>query len=259
MAQGIGTRFDWSGYLLGFALGGFFDGILLHQILQWHHLLSAIDGADIRFQIAADGYFHALMYIIAAIGLWLLWTAHRSAGHHTGRRLLAAILIGFGGWHAVDAVLSHWLIGIHRIRMDSDRPLLWDLLWLGLFGLIPLLAGLLMRKGQGGGGARRPVLRAVVSMLATLLVIGAGAQALRPVAGSDFTAVLFRPGTSPQTVFAAIAAADGQLVWADRTGELVVIRMGGGRSGWSLFRHGAILVSGAGLPAGCLSYLRTNA
>lgn len=27
-----------AGGLLGFALGGFFDGILLHQVLQWHHL-----------------------------------------------------------------------------------------------------------------------------------------------------------------------------------------------------------------------------
>lgn len=24
---------------MSFALGGFFDGVLLHQILQWHHLL----------------------------------------------------------------------------------------------------------------------------------------------------------------------------------------------------------------------------
>lgn len=26
----------WPGWLLGFALGGFFDGILLHQLLQWN-------------------------------------------------------------------------------------------------------------------------------------------------------------------------------------------------------------------------------
>jgi uncharacterized membrane protein len=26
--------------VLGFGLGGFFDGIILHQVLQWHHLLS---------------------------------------------------------------------------------------------------------------------------------------------------------------------------------------------------------------------------
>src|SRR5687768_8252330 len=37
--------FRW-GAVLGFALGGFFDGILLHQILQWHHLLSLVPGID---------------------------------------------------------------------------------------------------------------------------------------------------------------------------------------------------------------------
>ena len=30
-----------AGLLLGIGLGGFVDGIVLHQILQWHHLLSS--------------------------------------------------------------------------------------------------------------------------------------------------------------------------------------------------------------------------
>src|SRR3954447_23051246 len=29
------------GLLLGIGLGGFVDGILLHQILQWHHMLTS--------------------------------------------------------------------------------------------------------------------------------------------------------------------------------------------------------------------------
>ena len=68
-----------AGGLLGFALGGFFDGILLHQILQWHHLLSAIDPANARMQVMADGFFHALMYVLALAGLWLLWRLARRA------------------------------------------------------------------------------------------------------------------------------------------------------------------------------------
>lgn len=45
---------------LGFALSGFFDGILLHQILQWHHLLSLVEGVgDLAAQVMWDGYFHA--------------------------------------------------------------------------------------------------------------------------------------------------------------------------------------------------------
>ena len=79
-------RFRWSSYLLGFALGGFFDGILLHQILQWHHLLSTINSDDVRFQVAADGYFHVVMYVIAAAGLWMLVTSRHISPHPDGQQ-----------------------------------------------------------------------------------------------------------------------------------------------------------------------------
>jgi uncharacterized membrane protein len=193
-------RYRWSGYLLGFALGGFFDGILLHQILQWHHLLSAINSDDLRFQVAADGYFHALMYVIAAVGLWMLWASRNAPDRPSGRLLFASILIGFGAWHVVDGIASHWVLGIHRIRMDSGNSLVWDLLWFGVFGILPLAVGWLMRR-----------------------------------TGDD----------------------DGRLVWADASGELVVIRIADGQLRLKLFRQGAILVSGSGLPAGCFDYLRT--
>ena len=62
--------------IIGVGLSGFFDGILLHQVLQWHHLLSLVPGEpfrDIGTQILADGLFHVLMYLVTAVGLWLLW------------------------------------------------------------------------------------------------------------------------------------------------------------------------------------------
>ncbi len=45
--QADGDRFNSSahflaaGVVLGLGLGGLVDGILLHQILQWHHMLSS--------------------------------------------------------------------------------------------------------------------------------------------------------------------------------------------------------------------------
>jgi uncharacterized membrane protein len=30
-----------AGIFLGPGLGGFFDGIILHQVLQWHHMLTS--------------------------------------------------------------------------------------------------------------------------------------------------------------------------------------------------------------------------
>ena len=75
-----GTRPTLAAGVLGFALGGFFDGILLHQVLQWHHFLSLVPGEslrDIRAQILADGMFHVAVYIITAIGLWMLFAGRR--------------------------------------------------------------------------------------------------------------------------------------------------------------------------------------
>ena len=233
-------RFSWAGFLLGFSLGGFFDGILLHQILQWHHLLSAVNGADIRFQVAADGYFHALMYVIAAVGLWLLWR-ERERG-----RVLPWLLIGFGAWHMVDALLSHWITGIHRIRMDSDNPLFWDVLWLVVFGLVPLALGWMMRRGGHMPPAIAPCLAAVV--------LGAGAWAAQPPKDSPFTTVLFAPGTSSTEAMNAVAGVGGRIAWTDTTGQLVVFE--GGAGGIELIGRGAILVSGVGLPAGCYGWAR---
>ncbi|MBF9197595.1 DUF2243 domain-containing protein [Microvirga sp. BT290] len=246
----------WPGYVLGFALGGFFDGILLHQILQWHHLLSAINGDDIRFQVAADGYFHALMYVIAAMGLWMLWASGRNPVGMSGRLLLAGILIGFGVWHIVDAVLSHWLLGIHRIRMDSSSPLFWDLLWLGLFGLVPVILGWIMRgsTGDGSGAVRSPN---QARTLVSLLIFGMGAMGIWPLRGDEFTTVMFLPGTGQEYAIKSLASVDAQMVWMDGSGEIAVVTLPDGQSGWKLFWHGAILVTGAGLPAGCLNNLRT--
>ncbi|WP_377032864.1 hypothetical protein [Microvirga sp. GCM10011540] len=82
-------------------------------------------------------------------------------------------------------------------------------------------------------------------------------MALWPPQGNEFTTVLFAPGTSQGHIFEAIAAVDGELVWADGSGELVVVRMPEEQSGLTLFRRGAILVSGAGLPPGCFNYVKT--
>lgn len=53
-----------AGFLLGLGLGGFFDGIVLHQVLQWHHMLSSAGYppdtlANLEANTFFDGLFHA--------------------------------------------------------------------------------------------------------------------------------------------------------------------------------------------------------
>jgi len=245
------TRWIVWGAVLGFALGGFFDGILLHQILQWHHLLSLVPGVDtLRSQVLWDGYFHALMYLVAIAGLWGLWRNGSHGEEHKRSDLLGAVLVGFGLWHIVDAVLSHWLLGIHRIKLDSPNPLAWDLIWLAAFGVLPLVVGwgLLRRRQQKAstaGNAYRSLL------VAGLVATGMAAASLTPPPEQEFTTVVFAPGTRPATVMNAIVASESRLVWSDPAMSVIVVDS---PAKWEWYRRGALLVSGAALPSGCFNW-----
>jgi uncharacterized membrane protein len=250
------SRLRLSGYALGFALGGFFDGILLHQILQWHHLLSGLQGktfSDLRLQILADGLFHALMYVIAVAGFWLLWRARREFAEDGGApSLLAASFIGFGTWHIVDGILSHWILGLHRIKMDSESPLIFDLVWFFGFGLLPLLLGFWTRGGRSGW-PRRSTAVAILSGL----VLGGGAWNLLPAPGGSQLIVWFQPGTTPAQVFAAAADVSANVVWSDASGQLWAFDLPTRTRAGRLYRHGAMLVGASFLP-GCLSWSRAR-
>ena len=245
--------FRWAGYLLGFAFGGFFDGILLHQILQWHHLLSGLDSpslADIRVQVLADGLFHLVMYAVAGAGLWMLWRTRREFGGDGADRLLfGTFLVGFGVWHIVDAVLNHWILGLHHIRMDSDDPLFWDMVAFA-FGIAVTAAGwLILRKSRtGGGGGGRGALAASVLAVAVMV---AGPVALLPPAGISTVTALFPPGTAPGTVLAAAASVDSRVI-AGADGVWIIDVPDRARA-LGLYREGAVHVGGSLFPIGCFS------
>jgi uncharacterized membrane protein len=245
------ARTKWSA-VLGFALGGFFDGILLHQILQWHHLLSLVPGAgSLRMQVVWDGYFHALMYALAALALWRLWRTRNEPSAAGG--LVGTVLVGFGLWHAIDAVASHWVLGIHRIRIDSAQPLLWDLAWLAVFGIVPAVLGWwTLRRSREG--ERMPASTRTM-LLAGLLVAGAAAWSLPGSGDRRFTAIAFAPGVSPAQVLASVRAADARVAWADAAMSVVVVEVAPKRR-WRFYRHGALLVTGWLLPDGCLAWSR---
>lgn len=245
-------RTIWPAATLGFALSGFFDGILLHQILQWHHLLSLVPGVDdIRQQVLWDGWFHAAMYIIAVVGLIGLWRTRRDL---VPFRVGGWLLIGFGTWHVIDAVLSHWLLGIHRIKLDSAYPLLWDLGWLAAFGVLPLLAGMRLLRQDGGGPGRSGGGARVVAGLA-LLAMFAGGWALQPPPGLPSTVVVFSRSLHPDEMIARLANTGAKVLWAETDARVAIVDLPPG-SGWQLYRDGALLVAGSGLPAGCFAWTR---
>ena len=68
-----------AGTLIGAGMGGFVDGIMLHQILQWHNMISNLLPPDtmetMKVNMVWDGAFHALVWIVALVGILMLWAA----------------------------------------------------------------------------------------------------------------------------------------------------------------------------------------
>lgn len=272
-----GRMARWGAGWLGFALGGFFDGILLHQILQWHHLLSAVrsdgSGLDLRTQVLADGLFHALMYAIAALGLMLHLRGVRGGAERRGTptAFASSFFTGFGLWHVADALLSHWLLGLHRIRMDVAEPLAWDVGWLLVFGLLPLAVGWVLKRRQQVSGRsdlrvsapRSASGRSLPGLLPWLLITAtlvAGWQAQRPPRPVDGrptpVAVVLRPGAPAAPLLQAAARADARIVWVDADQAVWLLLPPPGADLRKLYRHGALYVAGAMLAAGCAAWMR---
>lgn len=149
-------RFTAAGLLLGLGLGGFVDGIVLHQILQWHHMLTDYgEHADFpRTTVPSleentlwDGLFHAATWVFVVAGVFLLWRA-LSAGHRlTWRTLAGLLLVGWGLFNLVEGVVDHHLLSVHHVRDDVSDPLPWDVGFLA-FGALLVVAGLALRRSD---------------------------------------------------------------------------------------------------------------
>lgn len=140
--------------VLGVGLGAFFDGIVLHQILQWHHFASNWSPAEQtmrwEFNTYWDGVFHSFAYVLVAVGLFLLWRASRRAGGMwSGRRLAGALLIGWGGFNLFDGVFNHLILGVHHVNERVDRAQ-WPIYDAGfiIWGAAMLLVGVLLLRGR---------------------------------------------------------------------------------------------------------------
>jgi uncharacterized membrane protein len=138
-----------AGLLLGIGLGGFFDGIVLHQILQWHHMLSSDHAypvttvAGLKVNTLWDGLFHATTYVVTLAGLALLWRATRLPHPAWSTTLLVGLLLmGWGTFNLVEGVVDHEILGIHHVNETVPRAQwgAWDLGFL-LWGAAMVLVG----------------------------------------------------------------------------------------------------------------------
>ncbi|QKK33715.1 DUF2243 domain-containing protein (plasmid) [Rhizobium indicum] len=120
--------------LFGVGLGGFFDGIVLHQILQWHHMLSSwypINSMEnLELNTFWDGVFHSATYIFVLSALFILWRSARlSHFKWSTREFAGTMLIGFGMFNLVEGVVDHQVLGLHHVNETVERSswMFWDI------------------------------------------------------------------------------------------------------------------------------------
>jgi uncharacterized membrane protein len=140
-----------AGIFLGLGLGGFIDGIVLHQILQWHHMLSNVrplsSTSNIDLNMIWDGLFHALDWVLTVVGIALLWRAGgRDDIPWSGQTFFGSILLGFGLFNLVEGLIDHQILGIHHVKPGPNQ-LAWDLGFL-IFGALLVVVGWLMIKSS---------------------------------------------------------------------------------------------------------------
>jgi len=145
---------------MGVGLGGFIDGIALHQILQWHHMLTATGDhpmtttAGLETNTLADGFFHLATWVFVATAMYLTVRAwQRRELAPPWRTHFGMLLAGWGVFNFAEGLIDHQLLGIHHVRDDLGAPLDWDLGFLGL-GVLLILAGLALARS--GARVARP-------------------------------------------------------------------------------------------------------
>jgi uncharacterized membrane protein len=145
-----------AGILFGLGLGGFFDGIVLHQLLQWHHLLTSAGHPpdtveNLKLNTLFDGLFHAATYVFVVLGLVLLWRqAHRSHLWWSWKLLAGTMLMGFGAFNLVEGLVNHQILGLHHVNETVPREqwVYWDVGFL-VWGAAMLVGGwALYRSGR---------------------------------------------------------------------------------------------------------------
>src|SRR5215217_4398285 len=94
-------------FVLGVGLGGFIDGIVLHQILQWHHMLTGEDGGEPMDTVAGleantlvDGFFHLTTWVVVVAATLLTVRAwQRRELAPPWRAHLGLLLAGWGSFN----------------------------------------------------------------------------------------------------------------------------------------------------------------
>ena len=150
-----------AGIVLGLGLGSFLDGIVLHQILGWHHMVCTTVTCQptsiehLKRQNTQDGFFHLAVWILTTTGVCLLFRAGGQPSQNwSGRTLLGSMLVGWGTFNFAEGLIDHQILGLHHVLPGHPQQFLFDMLFLGSGVLLAALGWFLNPPLKVLGGGR---------------------------------------------------------------------------------------------------------
>jgi uncharacterized membrane protein len=131
-------------FLLGIGLIGMLDGIIFHQILQWHSIYMHTN----RFnQIVSDGIFHLLVTAVIFWGALVLWKT--SPNDLRNSVFISGLLFGAGIFNFFEGIIDHHILQIHHVKpgpYQDTYDLAFDLIGLATIAIAVMLYSMIKRK-----------------------------------------------------------------------------------------------------------------
>ncbi|MGN1400579.1 MAG: DUF2243 domain-containing protein [Bacillus sp. (in: firmicutes)] len=133
-------------FIFGFGFMGAMDGIIYHQLLQWHSVIMETSRPG---QILSDGIFHMAVTVALVAGGIILWLAGNPREHGRGvRKMIGWFLIGAGLFNLIEGIINHHILKIHRVKPSDPNALLFDIGFLVLGAVITVIGILVQRSRE---------------------------------------------------------------------------------------------------------------
>ncbi len=131
--------------IIGVGLGGFIDGIILHQILQIHEMLSnkvaATNYIGKSVNMFWDGIFHFFCLIVVLIGIISMWRLYFKKNIDcSGKLLSGGLLLGWGLFNIVEGITNHHILKLHNVIEFSGDHNIGNFSFLGV-SIVMLVIG----------------------------------------------------------------------------------------------------------------------
>jgi uncharacterized membrane protein len=151
----IGPAFPYTSAFIvsGIGLGGFIDGIVLHQILQWHEMLShkipPLTLIAKSLNMFWDGIFHLFTLAVTFTGLLMVFKLIKRKEEAVNNQSFAGgLLFGWGMFNVLEGLLNHHLFQLHHVNDFSPHYQLWDILFLMVSIVMSSIGWLLIKKAK---------------------------------------------------------------------------------------------------------------